>query len=57
LKIKNSLLTLSSGAMPKDAFLSLKKKTKNGILVTFPNQQKIKNFSFHPSTYSIPVPA
>jgi hypothetical protein len=43
--------------MPKDAFLSLKKKTKNGILVTFPNQQKIKNFSFHPSTYSIPVPA
>jgi hypothetical protein len=32
------------------------KKTRNGTLVTFPNQKKIKNFTPHPSTYSIPVP-
>jgi hypothetical protein len=43
--------------VPKGAILFLKKKkTRNGTLVTFPNQKKIKNFTLHPSTYSIPVP-
>jgi hypothetical protein len=40
-KNKNSLSTLPPGAVPKGAFLSLKKKTRNGMLVTFPNQKKI----------------
>jgi phenylalanyl-tRNA synthetase alpha subunit len=35
---------------------SLKKK-KKGMLITFPNQKKIKeNSSLHPLTYSIPIP-
>jgi hypothetical protein len=41
LKNKNSLSTLPPGAVPKGAFLSLKKKNKDGTLVTFPNKKKI----------------
>jgi hypothetical protein len=46
-KNKNSLSTLPPGAVPKGAFLSLKKKTRNGTLVTFSNQKNLPSHLTH----------